>query len=261
MQRLFRQSAAASQELERMESEWRVATAELNALEREADAAAVALRQAEDDLSQCRLDAPFPNAVVAGREVETAERVAAGERVLTLLDVSAVKVDFGVPDTLLARLEPGRAVEVLSDAYPAQVFTGRVTRIAPAAEPQTRTFPIEVTLAEPGSLRPGMVVSVRIGQRETVYRLAPAAVQRRSGSAGALVFVAADEGGRTVARQRVVQLDGLSDDRVRVRVGPESALQPGEWVIVEGADRVRDGEPVTVLGTVDALLPQIAVIP
>jgi RND family efflux transporter MFP subunit len=237
--------AASREELEREDARLRSADAELAALAAELGGAEIEARQAEDDLSQCVLPAPR-DVTVASRSIEPHERIAAGAVAFVLLDDAALKVVFGVPDTMLSRFTPGQAVAVRSEARPGERFVGRVSEIAPSADEQTRTFPIEVTIDPPGGLRPGMIVSVRVGRPSSALRLPFEAVQPAPATREPIVFEVVREGDEVVARARKVALDGIDDDRVVVR--PEgSEVRPGAEVVVVGADRLHDGRAVRVL--------------
>jgi RND family efflux transporter MFP subunit len=182
--------------------------------------------------------------------IEEQERIAENTAAFTLLDEGELKVAFGVSDALIRRLEPGQRVQILSDVFRERVFTGRITSIAPLADDATRTFAVEVTIEEPEGLRPGMVVTVDLGTTAEAWRLPLPALQRGRGPADVVVYeVVADGDGQAVARRRRVVLDGLSDDRVRVRTGPDAGteLRPGARVVVAGADRLVDGQPVRPL--------------
>ncbi len=71
----------------------------------------VALQQAEDDLTALPAGARrFPGAVVSRKYVERGERVPAGQPVFEIMDLSRVRVAFGVPDTRIGQFQIGQAV-------------------------------------------------------------------------------------------------------------------------------------------------------
>ena len=138
--------------------------------------------------------------------------------------------------------------EVFVEALGWEKFNGLVTKIAPAADPATRTFLIEVTLENPrdaehpvGRLRPGMIVSIRVGSECQATLLPLSALQSTSRAGEYCVYVL--NGG--AARQRRVLLGGVFNNRAEIL--PASDLKPGERVIVGGASRVSDNCLVRVL--------------
>ena len=96
-------------------------------------------------------------------KIEVGALVGVGTVGFVLGDVSAVKARFGVPDAAIATVKLGENMEFLVDAIAATMFTGRVTSLAPAADPQSRVFDVEVTIPnQDGRLRPGMIGTVAL---------------------------------------------------------------------------------------------------
>ena len=222
------------------------ALAELDAVQREIGGASVALQQAEDDCKHCSLHLPIKQAVISRKVIEQGERVPAGQPVLEIMDLSSVRVVFGVSDKRISRFAIGQSVAVIADAFPGEHFVGRVTKILPAADLRTRTFEVEVSIDDPKSLKPGMIVTIIVGKREEVVLIPMTAVQRGVEPDEFTVFVVVDENGRYVARKRRVRLDGVYDNRVRL-VETHSEVRVGDRVVSGGAFRITDGQTVRIL--------------
>ncbi len=155
------------------------AAGELAAAEHALADARVQLDQANDDYVNRQLIVPFDHATVAEKHIEPGERKAAHERAFRLIDISTVHVNFGVPDTMIGkpaldtaavqRVFLGQKLPITADAFEGRTLTATVTKIAPEADAKTRTFLAQLSLANeevaPGQvlLRPGMIVSVRVG--------------------------------------------------------------------------------------------------
>jgi RND family efflux transporter MFP subunit len=227
------------------------AVAELEAVQREIGGAAVALQQAEDDLSHCSLNLPIPKAVISRKSIERGERVPAGQPVIEVMDLSSVRVAFGVSDKQIGDFAIGRAVTVTADAYPGEPFSGRVTKVQPAADLRTRTFEVEVTIADPKNLKPGMIVTIIVGKREEVVLVPMTAVQRGADENEFTVFAVIAKGEQFVARKRRVRLDGVYDNRVCLVEDPSNEVKPGDRIISGGAFRITDGQTVRVLDVPD----------
>ena len=223
------------------------AEAQLDAAKREVSEAGVALQQAEDDLKNSRLVSPIPSAVISRNYIEKNERVQAGQPIFQIMDLSQVRVAFGVSDTKVGTFEIGQTVTVTADAFPGETFTGRITKIFPAADLKTRTFEIEMTIDEPKGLKPGMVVTILVGRQAKMLLLPMTAVQRGSGKDDYIVYVVVDENGKKIARQRRVKLDGVYDNRIRLVEGSDSQVGEGEIIVVTGAFRLIDGQTVRIL--------------
>jgi RND family efflux transporter MFP subunit len=185
---------------------------------------------------------------VLKRLIEVGVLVAPGTPAFVLGDVSKVRTVFGVSDTVLPRIRSGMMLRVTSEALPGSNYKGRVTRIAPTADPRTRVFDVELTVPnKDGRLKPGMIASLTLsgGARTEVVPVIPlaAVVQPPPGTAGYMVYVAEQQGGKAVAKAQMVQLGDTLGDRISVRTG----LHAGQRVVVTGASLVHDGETVEVL--------------
>ncbi len=223
------------------------AEAELDAAQREVSGAKVALQQADDDLKHCALWVPIPNAIVSCKYIEGNERVLPNQLVFQLMDLSAVRLAFGVSDAKISQFELGQTIRVTADSFRGEHFRGRITKIGPAADLKTRTFEVEVTIDEPKQLRPGMIVTAIVGQAESMVLLPMTAVQRGRTANEFAVYTIVDENGQQVARRRRVELDGVYDNRIRLIVGSRSEVGVGAAIVVTGAFRLTDGQAVRVL--------------
>jgi RND family efflux transporter MFP subunit len=224
--------------------------------------ARVQLDQANDNYANRRLVVPFDHATVAEKHIEPGERKAAHELAFRLIDISTVHINFGVPDTMIGnpavissveRVFLGEKLPVTADAFEGRTLTGTVTKIAPQADTQTRTFLTQLTLTNqevsPGQpmLRPGMIVTVRVGaQNDRKVMLLPMAAIHQGRSPDQLVVyeVASGDGrGGDVVRSRKVTLGGIYNNQVEV-LPDGSEVRAGSKVVVSTAERLTDGIPV-----------------
>jgi RND family efflux transporter MFP subunit len=239
------------------------AAGELESAEHALADARVQLDQANDNYANRQLIVPFDHATVAAKDIEPGERKAAHEVAFRLIDISTVYVNFGVPDTMIGRpaiastavgrVFLGQELPVRADAFEGRTLTGKVTKIAPEADPRTRTFLTQLTLANqevmPGQplLRPGMIVTVRVGgQLDREVMLLPMAGIHQGGSPDDLVvYELVDEGGRNVVRTRKVTLGGVYNNQVEV-LPAGSEVRAGSRIVVSTAGRLADGLPARV---------------
>lgn len=253
LQKLSRQGHSSREETDAAVGRERTTAANLLAARREVESARVQLRQAEANLSYCTLRVPFPAATVSARRVDAGERVTAGQEAFLLVDVSSVEVAFGVPDTLVGRLAIGQTLEATCDAFPDRTFPGVVSKIAGVADPQTRTYPVEVQIDDPSGLRPGMVATVTIRRERSAHLLPLTALTRGDTPDGLVAYRVEAEGDRLVARRRPVVLEGILDNRAAIRPEP-GGLQPGDRVVATGTARLHDGGPVAVVDDASPIL-------
>jgi RND family efflux transporter MFP subunit len=200
-------------------------------------------------LRDCTLVAPA-SGVLLERKIEVGTLVGVGTVGFVLGDVSAVKARFGVPDAAIATVKLGESIEVLVDAVAATTFTGRVTSLAPAADPQSRVFDVEVTIPnQDGRLRPGMIGTVALGApaielRQPSLTVPLSAVVRSAEDADTYaLMVVARQGDVEVARLQSVELGEVMGNGVAVTSGVTS----GDRVVITGANLLVDGDPIRVI--------------
>jgi Cu(I)/Ag(I) efflux system membrane fusion protein len=166
---------------------------------------------------------------VVERKVARGQYVNAGETLFALADLNTVWVKAEVYESQLPQIRAGQAVELRSDALPNQVVHGKVEFIEPKADPQTRTIPVHVHVANPGmKLVPGMYVRALF----TSVAAKDAIVVPRS--------AVLDTGTRTL----VYVVNGESSYEARdVEIGAAASgdlypvlrgLKPGERVVTDG---------------------------
>jgi RND family efflux transporter MFP subunit len=215
-------------------------------------AARADIELAENALRDCTLVSPATG-VVLERRIEVGTLAGAGTVGFVLGDLSSVKARFGIPDGMIQSVKPGDAIDVIVDAVAAQPFAGRITAIAPTADPQSRVFDVEVTIAnQDGRLRPGMIGTVAVDARPgMVAAAAPlpltvpltAVVRSQAGAGEFAVLVVERKGDAAVARVRRVELGEVMGNAIAVLSG----VTAGEQVIVSGTTLLVDGDSVRVL--------------
>ena len=124
-------------------------------------------------------------------------------------------------------------------------FSAQVEAIAPAADPNSRTFPTKLVTANTDRrLKDGMLAQVQVrGDERDATQVPAAAIAQRAGQS--FVFVVVD--GK--AEQRTVRLGVSSGARQEVLAG----VEPGEQVIAPVVQSLSDGDPVTVVGDAHGL--------
>lgn len=210
-----------------------------------AETAAAGARALRERLDRTVIRAPI-SGVLDDRLVEVGTLVAPGTPVARVIDTGEVKVVGGVPERLAGQIEPGTQVEIVVDGAAGPGFTETVDFVGSAVDPQSRTFPIEVRVSNPGgALKPGMVTNVRLARATLPEALVvpQEAVQRVED--GYIVYVAEQRGEDLIAEVRPVVLGPSQGNRVIIDAG----LQPGDRVIVVGQGQVARGDRVEVVGS------------
>src|SRR6185503_18978692 len=187
--------------------------------------------------------------VLLERKIEVGTLVGVGTVGFVVGDVSAVKARFGIPDNAIATVKLGETIGVTVDAVGEKTFTGRITSVAPTADPQSRVFDVEVTMPNAdGRLRPGMIGSVALGTpaaptAQPLIVPLSAVVKSAVDSDKYALMVVERKGDAEVARLRTVELGDVMGNGVAVTEGVAS----GERVVVTGASLLVDGDPVRVI--------------
>jgi multidrug efflux system membrane fusion protein len=214
--------------------------------------ASAATRARVDEARTAMADATIRSpleGIVLKRAVEVGALAAPGTVALSVAETRSVRVVFGVPDTLLPSVRLGAPQTVTTQAFPGESFEGRISRIAPSADPKGRVFAVEVSIPNPGlRLKPGMVAALALhhdGAPAPEQLLIPlsAVVRSPKNPQGFAVFVLDDAGGRSMAHTREVELGEYLGSIIPV----EQGLKAGERIVVTGASLLSDGEAVEVI--------------
>ena len=242
---LFAADSLTKPELDGTQAAFEAAHARTAAAQADIEVAVNALRD-------CALTAPSAGTILE-RRVELGSLVSQGTVGLLLGDVSSVKARFGVPDSMIQSLRPGQAMDVIVEAVAPTALAGRVTAIAPTADPQSRVFDVEVTIPNrDGRLRPGMVGTVAIAQtgaqglaatQPTLTVPLTAVVKGDARSDQYAVLIVERQGAVDTVRLRRVKLGEVMGNGIAVLEG----VKPGERVVVSGATLLVDGEAVRVV--------------
>ena len=213
------------------------ATAEQYLAALETSKAAVATAQA-NKLDRV-LRAPFSGRVGIS-DVAPGMLVAAGTAIVSLDDVSVIRVDFAVPDRYLSTLRVGLPIAARPDALPGQTFQGHIAQIDTRIDPATRAIKARAEFPNAGGrLKPGMLVKVAIDQGvRTAVAVPEAAVQFEGNQASVYRIVKGPKG--MVARRTDVDTGITADGFVEINAG----IKKGDKIVADGLNRIQDGAPV-----------------
>ncbi|MBE0619035.1 MAG: efflux RND transporter periplasmic adaptor subunit, partial [Burkholderiales bacterium] len=190
----------------------------------------------EARLAKTRILAPF-DATIGLRQVSVGDYVKEGQDLVTLEDMSALKLDFRLPENYFGKVKLGQLVEIRIDAFPGQTFKARLIAIDPLIDQAGRSLSLRARLDNPGGkLRPGMFASVRLilSERERAMTVPEEALVPVSTEH--FVFKVVD--GKV---QRVKVSIGL---RRNAKVEVTSGLAPGDEVVTAGQLKIREGAAV-----------------
>lgn len=146
-------------------------------------------------------------------------------------------MEVNLDESLAQKINKGMKVGVRIDSLRKEL-EGSVDEILPTVDVATRTFTVKIALPEDPDIRSGMFGSARFNVSQVDKILVPAlAITRWSQFTG---VYAVDE--QSVAHLRFVRLGETFGDQVEVLSG----LKPGDRILTEGVDKVKDGYRVEV---------------
>ena len=189
--------------------------------------------------------------VITAEQADTGQNVSAGQAVYNLAWSGDIDVVADVPETTLGSLAVGQKASVKLAALGGKQFAARVREVSPAADPQSRTYRVRMTLEAPTpDVRLGMTADVAFAQ------VAASEVSGASGvssQAFTLPSTALFHAGKLPAVW-IVKADGsLELRRVDVSrygertVTVSNGITPGDRVVWQGVHTVSAGEKVRVV--------------
>ncbi len=155
-------------------------------------------------------------------------------KIATIVRTAILRLKIDIPEQSIGKVAVGQGVSAQVTAYPDRKFAGRIVRILPGLNPQSRTLTVEAEIENiNGLLKPGQFATVRITQsRPEPAVMIPARAIRADGQRN-LVYVVKDG----VAIERVVQTGLLENDLIEIKQG----VKENEVVAVTNIDKLGDG--------------------
>ena len=242
--RLADEGVLPKQQLDEQQAKFDVADATLKSARESVRniKATVAGRKAALDLAQkklgdARITAPM-SGLVKERLVSEGTYLKANSPVVTLVQISPLKLRVDMPETAIESVRAGRAVRFTVDSLPGKMFDGRISRLSPSVNQQSRTLKLEAIVDNSnGTLKPGLFARVTIltGKMEKAL-VAPA---------GALFTVAGleklfvIEGGKV--SERIVRSGSRGPDYVEILEG----VKEGDVIATSNLGSLQQGREVT----------------
>ncbi|WP_175123033.1 MULTISPECIES: efflux RND transporter periplasmic adaptor subunit [Achromobacter] len=240
----------ARQQLDRDRAQARENLIAATQLEQTRNAYASALAQRDQAAQQAALAADQLNyttltadhaGVITAEQADTGQNVAAGTPVYQLAWSGDIDALCDVPESVLAGLAIGQRASVTLGPLPGQTFTAVLREIAPAADPQSRTYRAKLTLESPSpDVRLGMTANISFDNRsangQTTFTV-PATALFHEGREPAVWIVKPDADTLELRRVQVLRYDART-------VTLSQGLQAGERVVWQGVHTVSAGEKV-----------------
>ncbi len=193
----------------------------------------------ENLLENTTLKSPIAG-VVTARNYDNGDMYGGAQPVLVVEQITPVKLLINVSEAYFTKVKKGEKVDVKLDVYGDESFTGQISLVYPTIDSNTRTFPVEIKLANNDQrVRPGMFarVTLNFGTENNVV-VPDQAIVKRAGSGDRYVYV---YGAGKVSYNKV---------ELGRRMGAEYELKSGvdnnSQVVIAGQTRLVNGSEVEV---------------
>lgn len=199
------------------------------------------LRSSQARLSKTVIRAPF-DGFVGIRRINVGDYTTVGQQLVDVVQLDPLRVAFSVPETLLPKVQPDQPVAVSVDAYPGEIFSGKITAVAPKTEVQGHSLEVRAVLPNKHlKLRPGLFVriDVSLGVKPNAIMIPEQAIWPLGQDK--IVYVVED--GK--AFQRKVRIGDRQPGEVEIVDG----LAPGEIIVTAGQMKIFDGASVQAPAT------------
>ena len=227
-----------------LQSEINVAKAEAALAMAKAD-----MKRTELALQKTKIVAPFAG-VIEEQPVEQGDYLNVGQTCVTVMEIDPILVKGQIAERSINQIELGETVDV--QLITGESMKGTVTFIARSPESTTRTFPIEVTVADPGpSIRAGISARLSVPlESQLAHLISPASlVLNDAGQMGVRIV---DEQNRVHFKPVIVVnestegvwIQGLPNEVSLITVGQEEVFE-GQEVAVE-LTPVRNGSSIAM---------------
>lgn len=243
VQRLYEKGAVAKKTVEELELQKVVAE---NKLQEVLDAKVTAQAQLQQakamvDLAHSKMEdttmySPITGTVVK-KLVEPGETVIPGYPTIALGKLDVLDLEIGVPDKNIDKIKVGQNVAVRIKGLNRDV-SGRIKRIEPTADLETRTFGVIIEIANPkGDIKPGMIATAKINMNKVRAITVP--IDAITDNAEGTFVYLYDEASKKVTAKKIKTGD-VYGDKLEVKEG----IKSGDVVVIEGQYRINDGEEV-----------------
>jgi membrane fusion protein (multidrug efflux system) len=199
------------------------------------------------------ITAPF-GGVLGIRKVNKGQYLHPGDLIASLQDLSIMRMRFLVGQKDFAKIKLGQGIEARFDAYPGEVFKGRISAVEPSVKFQSGIIPIQAEIPNSeDKLLPGMYASLDVLLPERTRRIVVPQSAVTFNLYGETVYMVDPQ---TMTVQQTTVRSGARRDNVVVI---EEGLKAGQQVVVAGQLRLSNGTKVNVVE--GQALPEMTKVP
>ena len=142
-------------EFKRIDELYKVGGASKSAWDAQKTSLEVARETYKNLVENTQLLSPI-SGVVTARNYDSGGMYSGGSPIYTVEEIRPVKLMVNVSESLFTKVKKGHEVDIRLDVYGDEVFKGKVNLVYPTIDPSTRTFPVEIKIANSDErVRPG----------------------------------------------------------------------------------------------------------
>jgi RND family efflux transporter MFP subunit len=242
-QRLYQENAMSQQQYEAIKTQFEATQAQVE----QAQAALASIKSQKADAT---LTAPI-SGIIGKRYYETGDMAYPSTPVVKIVRMERVKIVFDATEEDLGKLDVGQKAMITVKAYPDRRFEGKVLKISPILDPQTRMAEVEILVEnKDGVLKPGMYAEVEVitGIIENIIvvpryaSIENTTLQKVKGEDQVVknYYVFVVDSNRAVQKK----LDILYINHRWLAV--KSGINIGDQLVIAGQNNLREGLPVAV---------------
>ena len=247
----LRQSGIASDsEFDIAQAELLAKEAQLKVAEAQVSRAMAALESARIRFGYTRVTADWPEGdsprMVAERYLDEGETVSANEPLMLIVRLNPIVAVISVTERDYGRLRSGQEAQFRTDAFPGEIFRGRIERIAPVFRESSRQARVELTIPnKDGRLKPGMFIraTITLDHVDDAIAVPEAALTQRGDVEGIFLVNAAGDGVSWLPVETGIRGGGW----VQLLVNSLSGR-----VVTLGQHLIDDGSPITITKTFES---------
>jgi membrane fusion protein, multidrug efflux system len=161
---------------------------------------------------------------------------------IKIVNTSSLKVVAQVPENYASKVRVGSPVTVvLPDIN--KSYNSKISLSGKLIDPNLRSFTAEARIPYDGSARPNQIARIQIQDYAVANTVTVPVNTVQTDENGKYVFIAVQEGGRTVARKKPVGVGELNGQLIEVKVG----LAAGDQLITEGYQNLYEGQVISIV--------------
>jgi membrane fusion protein (multidrug efflux system) len=195
---------------------------------------------AKAQLDKRRIVAPF-DGVLGIRRVSVGDMVNPTTVITTIDELDPIQLQFSIPESYISILKTGLEIKATTEAYPGEVFTGRISAVDSRVNPDTRAIIVKAEIPNADNrLRPGLLMKSEVVKNSRISLAIPEEAIVSSGEKKTVLTVGSDN----KVSEKTITIGNRQAGFVEILSG----LKEGEKVIIEGVQKAHPGGEVKIAG-------------